>query len=87
MCTDLCHEGSHLQSQLFVHGEVALLYFIIHLVRQQEALSLCLSFHLRSETQPVHEQMKTKFVMKRVFLVEVMNYAHFTSFQRCRKVL
>lgn len=68
--TDLCHERSHLESQLFVHREVALLNFIIHLVRQQEALSLRLSFHLRSETQPVHAQMKKKVVMKLVFLGE-----------------
>lgn len=50
--TDLSHECSHLQSQLLVHREVALMDFIIHLVGQQEALSLCLTFHLRSETQP-----------------------------------
>lgn len=58
--TDLRHEGSHLKSQLFVHREVALLNFIIHLVRQQEALSLGLSLHLRSETQPVQAQTWTK---------------------------
>ena len=51
--THLCHEGRHLKSQLFVHREVTLVNFIIHLVRQKEALSLRLSFHLRSETQPV----------------------------------
>lgn len=32
---------------------MALLNLIVHLVCQQEALSLCLSFHLKFETQPV----------------------------------
>lgn len=58
--THLCHEGSHFKSQLFVHREVALVNFIIHLVRQEEALSLRLSFHLRSETQPVQAQNNKK---------------------------
>lgn len=55
--TDLCHEGSHLKSQLCVHREVSLLNLIINLVGQQEALSLSLSFHLSSETQPAQAQM------------------------------
>lgn len=48
----LSQEGSHLQSQLFVHGEVALLDLVVHLVDQQEALSLRFSFHLSPEAQP-----------------------------------
>lgn len=62
--TDLCHEGSHLQSQLFVHGEVTLMDFIIHLVRQEEALSLRLSLGLSPEAQPA---CKNTVVVKLVY--------------------
>lgn len=51
----LSQEGSHLQSQLFVHGEEALLDLVVHLVGQQEALSLRFSFHLSPEAQPAQK--------------------------------
>lgn len=56
---DLRHEGSHLQSQLLVHREVALLDLVIHLVGQQEALPLRFSFHLSPETQSGQGQTQT----------------------------
>ena len=51
----LCHESSHLQSQLLVDREVSLVDLVIHLVGQQEALTLCLSFSLGPETQPTQQ--------------------------------
>lgn len=50
--TYLGHEGSKLQRQLFTNWKVALVNFFIHLIRQQEALSLSLPFCLCSKAQP-----------------------------------